>query len=387
MPSSRSVAVATTCLLSATLSLHSGVDAMAPPAMCVDQMNALCNADTTCVDEVKRDGGLLPLIALFDGDADPGSQPAWRCYSPSSLNADRTRYVNGTLYCSDSKQLEAVLSECTQTTVFRSGDNDTHCFRIPNVLQVPSAAQNEKQAPKAAAQSVLLAFTEGRELSCSDSGPKYIALRRSLDGGATWLPMQSVVRDPAGTLDGLNLGTSTYDAHTGEVFVHYTFCAHACKTAGLFVVSSTDAGATWGEPVNLTDTAVAAGWAMVNPGPGTGVQLASSSGAATSRNDVADYDGRLVVPFWGKRVENPTLAEGGAAALYSDDHGKTWTFSSEPFVANAEMGPNECQLAVYVFVATCLYRDAFVERSRTVCAQPFSGVCDATRLLAWLCAL
>jgi hypothetical protein len=40
---------------------------------------------------MKAEGARLPLIALFDAaENDPTHQ--WRCYSPSSLNANRTAY-------------------------------------------------------------------------------------------------------------------------------------------------------------------------------------------------------------------------------------------------------------------------------------------------------
>lgn len=119
-------------------------------------MNADCNADTACVQSIKAGGGELPLVALDDTDSE-GSAADWRCYSPSALNANKTKYVSGGLYCSRPGPLQSVLANCSQSTVFRGGENNTSCFRIPNVLRTPSA---------------LLVFAEGREQSCSDSGPK-----------------------------------------------------------------------------------------------------------------------------------------------------------------------------------------------------------------------
>ena len=54
---------------------------------------------------------------------------------------------------------------------------------------------------------------------------------------------------------------------------------------------------------------VAAGWGMINAGPGTGVQLPS---------------GRLAVSVWGRRLSAPSKSTGGVAALLSDDAGATW---------------------------------------------------------------
>ena len=294
--------------------------ASVPPASCKAAMDADCNADAGCVNSIKTAGGAVPLVALFDTTEDHAA-PSWRCYSPSSLTANNTKYSKGDLFCSRDSELEAVLRNCSQSTVYRSGENNTYCFRIPNVIEV---------------NSTLLVFAEAREKSCSDSGPKYLALRRSTDAGATWGPIQSVFSDPAGTVDGLNLGTSTFDASTNTIFVHYTVCAHDCPVSGLFVVNSTDGGASWGQPVNLTSVAYEAGWNMINPGPGTGVQL---------------NDGSLVIAFWGARTNQPRLAEGGVAALISNDHGQSWEISAPVESANG-FGFNECQLAVYV---VCLH--------------------------------
>lgn len=287
-------------------------------------MNAWCNrALSPCAADVKAKGGALPLVALRDQGADGTGEESWRCYSPTCLDSTQTHYVRGNgsegcaLYCSRDSQLRSILSSCTSVELFRNGDNSTACFRIPNVIRGKD-------------KNTLLVFAEARTLSCSDSGPKSLAMRRSTDGGATWEPTRFLATDKKGTKDGLNLGASVYDPETGTVFVHYGVCGHACRPAGTtYVLSSSDDGLTWSS-ANITDMVIAAGWSMINAGPGTGVYTST---------------GRLVVGVWGRRLNSSENA-GGVASLYSDDHGSTWNLG-DPILADdsARIGPNECQLA------------------------------------------
>ena len=331
---------------------------MVPPAACVARMDAFCNSDPKmagCLTQIKAQGALLPLVALSDGSA-AGTQPQWRCYSPTCLDASRTHYIRGggakgcAEYCTEDAALGALLSDCATTSLFVNGANSTHCFRIPNVVQAGYAAPGPtatsgSSAAAAAPAPVLLAFAEARRDSCSDRGPKSLASRRSLDGGATWEPTRFLVTDAAGATDGLNLGASVYDAATGTVFVHYGVCGHNCRPAGTtFVLSSADQGASW-HSSNITAAVTAAGWGMINAGPGTGVQLPPGSGSSSGSSSSAGPGGRLAVAFWGRRLSAPDEPEGGVGALLSDDGGASWQLSAGPVLASAAHAPNECQLA------------------------------------------
>ena len=61
--------------------------------------------------------------------------------------------------------------------VFDPAGSGYHTFRIPSVV---------------ARDSLLLAFCEGRLHGSGDAGEIEVVLRRSLDGGQTWLPTQVV---------------------------------------------------------------------------------------------------------------------------------------------------------------------------------------------------
>ena len=86
-----------------------------PPTNCTPAMNAFCNsaALAQCIDIIHSKGGVTPLVALDDVTSQPHSEPAWRCYSPSTLNANKTAY-NATssmnaLFCTE-RELETVCS-------------------------------------------------------------------------------------------------------------------------------------------------------------------------------------------------------------------------------------------------------------------------------------
>jgi len=66
------------------------------------------------------------------------------------------------------------------TAVFYQGLNGSRCFRIPTIIKTTTGT--------------LLAFAENRETDCTDNGKHHaLVLRRSVDDGATWGPLQTVV--------------------------------------------------------------------------------------------------------------------------------------------------------------------------------------------------
>lgn len=67
----------------------------------------------------------------------------------------------------------------THTEAFVAGQDGVHTYRIPAIVVAPSGA--------------LLVSCEARKDRLSDAGPTDMVLKRSLDRGATWLPMQTLV--------------------------------------------------------------------------------------------------------------------------------------------------------------------------------------------------
>jgi sialidase-1 len=190
--------------------------------------------------------------------------------------------------------------EPMQTDVFISGEKGYHTYRIPAVI--------------VSTRGTLLAFCEGRKNSRSDTGDIDLLLRRSFDGGRTWQPAQlvwddgpntcgnpcPVVERSSGTIWLLlthNLGQDTEAQIVGN---------KSKGTRTVWVTRSTDDGATWAKPIEITKEVKKPEWTWYATGPGVGIQLKG---------------GRLVIPCDNK-------AEGGKVrqshVIYSDDRGTTW---------------------------------------------------------------
>ncbi|XP_078686312.1 sialidase-1-like [Branchiostoma floridae x Branchiostoma belcheri] len=181
-------------------------------------------------------------------------------------------------------------------------------------------------------QGNLVAIAEGRRESEKDVNPKIFAVKRSVDGGATWSPPQRIVDD--GNVARHNcsyLGTIFVDDTTATIFLMYVFCEF-CPTRSLMLINSTDDGITWGRPRNITDH-VGKDYAT-HPSPGYGIQ---------KKQEPAK--GRLIVCGHGFHDGK------GLVLLLSDDHGVTWRrgafLPSVPFRAppreEGHFDPDECQ--------------------------------------------
>ncbi len=206
-------------------------------------------------------------------------------------------------------------SHCEQEPIFVSGRDGYDTFRIPALITVPSGA--------------VLAFCEGRRHGMSDSGEINLVLRRSLDGGATWQPLQLVAEDGPNTVGN---PCPVIDRATGTIWLLLTHNlgddteaeivdGTSKGTRRVWVTRSTDEGATWSAPADLTATTKAPDWTWYATGPGVGIQLRS---------------GRLVIPCDHMVAETLQYR---SHVIYSDDHGETWRLGG--VVGD---GVNECQV-------------------------------------------
>ena len=170
-----------------------------------------------------------------------------------------------------------------------SSEGEVSTYRIPVLIQVPTGD--------------LLAFSEARKYSSSDSGAKFIAMRRSMNGGDSWGSSVFILNDYL-VKDGLNLGTVLVDYDNNMLFLIHSFCVHTLcngtaseKPTGVYMVSSSNWGYSWSDPVNLGDKNPLLNKYYFAPGPGYGIQ-----------KKYAPYKGRLV-----------TCGHGYGATLASDD--------------------------------------------------------------------
>lgn len=178
--------------------------------------------------------------------------------------------------------------------LFVSGTEGYHTFRIPSIYTT--------------ANGTILAFAEGRVNSASDTGDIDLVLKRSLDNGRTWQPLQ-VICD-AGE-DTCGNPTVVQDESTGRIWLFMTQnygedtitdinngTSRGVRT--IWSSYSDDDGLTWSEPVNRFDEVQSPDTRWDATGPGIGIQL---------RHGPAK--GRLVIPAIGRNIQ-------------SDDHGETW---------------------------------------------------------------
>jgi sialidase-1 len=206
--------------------------------------------------------------------------------------------------------------EPAQSPVFVSGEQGYHTYRIPSLIVAP--------------KGTLLAFCEGRKAGRGDAGDIDLLLRRSLDGGKTWQPTQVVWDDGDNTCGN---PCPVVDRATGTVWLLLTHNlgrdteAQIVNGTGqgsrtVWVTKSTDDGATWARPVEITRDVKRPDWTWYATGPGVGIQL---------------RDGRLVVPCDNKVAGSKVLQ---SHVIFSDDHGATWKLGG---VAGPDC--NECQVA------------------------------------------
>jgi len=207
-------------------------------------------------------------------------------------------------------------AEVVKTTVFRSGEDGYHTYRIPTIVRAKNGD--------------LLAFCEGRKKAHLDDGDIDIMLKRSTDDGKTWGAMQLVQDEEAAPTAKIWIGNPVPvvdhadKEHPGRVWLVFTRA-----NAQLFVTSSDDNGLTWSKRRSITPAAGDPTWNLYASGPVHGIQL-----------DRGPHAGRLLIP-----CNHRILASNrwGVHFVYSDDHGATWKRgASHTHAGDAPVLPTEC---------------------------------------------
>lgn len=193
--------------------------------------------------------------------------------------------------------------------LFANGSQGYHCFRIPAIVQTPDGT--------------LLAFAEARRNDCSDFGDIRIVMRSSHDDGQNWSGLHTIASN--GNLQTGNpmpvVDTMDPRYPHGRVFLVYTTSdvdedalAKGHGSAHVWYRASTDDGAKWSAPVEITSSVKLPSWGNYGTGPGHGLQLTDGP-----------QKGRIFIPaFHTEGQPRADQSEGRAHSFFSDDHGQTW---------------------------------------------------------------
>lgn len=239
--------------------------------------------------------------------------------------------------------------------LFVAGTNGYITYRVPALVTSTTGT--------------ILAFCEGRNSDVrvmgGDCGDIEIVLRRSFDNGKSWEPMQVVVDNGTDTAGN---PAPVVDAETGTIWL--LFCKNltegpedlivqgkAPRTA--WVTSSRDDGATWAEPVEITDAVKDPSWTWYATGPCHGIQTKSGRLVVP-----CDHTVGKVAPYHDVASSVAVLgASGYSHVIYSDDHGGSWQIGGR-----AGQGTNECNVVQTVDGALYLNSRNYVGEQRRATA-------------------
>jgi len=270
-----------------------------------------------------------------------------------------------------------------QTELFVGGQDNYQTYRIPSVICTKSGT--------------VLAFSEGRKEFSRDGGPTDIVLKRSPGNAGKWTPTfltpQGVGNDRHTRMMWLPLEVvfrsvndeawmnpvPVVDQTDGTIYLVANRYPQPYKDENqtIWLVKSTDEGATWSDPIEITQ-----GTGKHEIGPGAGIQLRSG------RLVIQVYDGTIYSDDHGKTWKNGGVAPGdwnetqvvqlvdgsllfsrrkapNRVFLYSKDDGQTW---SQP-VPQSELPDPDCQGSMIRYTR----EDDGYTKNRLLFANPVSG--------------
>lgn len=186
--------------------------------------------------------------------------------------------------------------------VFHQGMAGYHTFRIPAVVE--------------AADGTILAFAEARKETGRDEGHIELVMRRSSDGGMTWGALEVVWADAPNVCGN---PSPVVDRRDGTIYLLccWGFGADTERMINsrtsefprkVFLLTSSDNGAKWSAPREITPMVSRDDWTWYATGPGHALQL---------------QNGRIVVPCDHGRF-NGTGSDYSSHIIYSDDRGASW---------------------------------------------------------------
>ena len=167
--------------------------------------------------------------------------------------------------------------QVTRMDVFTAGEGGYHTFRIPSMVATGGPTSGSE---------ILLLFAEGRKFSSADHDWNDIMLKRSLDGGESWGPLQCVWSESTADVH-VTIGNPTpVSLQNGTVLLLFTR-----NNLEVGRMASADGGASWPHapvyfPVVLPavpPSAANATLSHIATGPTSGIELRGSSGEGHSR--------------------------------------------------------------------------------------------------------
>jgi sialidase-1 len=199
-----------------------------------------------------------------------------------------------------------------EQSLFTENTDGFRLYRIPGVI--------------VSAGGTVLAYAEARKFTVADRGEIEVHVRRSIDGGHTFLPAQAIAhrgprlpRNPhlpdhkkRKKMGGPNEQTVNNPVAIADRRgpIHFLYCVEYMRC---FYMRSEDEGETWSFPREITSSFAPfrsrLDWQAIATGPGHGIQL---------------RQGRLVVPVWLATYAEEGSLRKASATIYSDDGGETW---------------------------------------------------------------
>ena len=180
-----------------------------------------------------------------------------------------------------------------------AADSTVACFRIPALEE---------------SEGVLLAAIDERVPSCADlrgNRNVNILLRRSDDGGRTWMPAQRIVDLP----EGVSVSDPSFivDEQRDRVFLLANLMDHD-RAPGQYrfvITHSDDAGSTWSPLRDITDEVAPSTW--------VDDFMFVTSGHGTQASD-------------GTLLHTMVNLQRGTFVLLSEDHGLAWKLAASPVI-------------------------------------------------------
>ena len=172
------------------------------------------------------------------------------------------------------------------------------CYRIPSLVTAPNGD--------------LITAIDQRILSCGDL--KYnkdinIVVRRSIDNGKTWSPIEKIVDYPLG--QSASDPSMIVDQVTKEIFLFFNYMDLNLEKDIYYLrfIKSADDGKSWSKPVDITSQISMPEW----------------------KNDFKFItSGRGIQTNNGTLIHNVVNLKHGLFLFSSDDHGKNWNLLPSP---------------------------------------------------------